>query len=277
MTDHEAGAYLDRIEAYTTKAVREAKVHTSWINPNQAYESAVSQFIRRLLDRAKPNAFLDDFHDFARTVAQLGIVNSLSQLLIKIVAPGIPDFYQGTERWDLSLVDPDNRHPVDFETRSRLLAALLEPRGPTDHRALVDELLRTRADGRIKLFVTTTALRYRREHAALFLEGSYQPLPGVGDRARHLLAFARSHQGRTVVAVVPRLIAGLLPDSDALPVGAAIWGNTRIEPPSDHQASSYRNVLTGELVRPVLVEGRPMCAMADLLATFPVALLETGP
>jgi (1->4)-alpha-D-glucan 1-alpha-D-glucosylmutase len=277
MSDREFAAYHDRIQAYMAKALREAKVHTSWINPNQPYEDAVKQFVRVLLDRTRRNAFLDDFLTFVATITQLGMYNALSQLVLKIAAPGIPEFYQGTELWDLSLVDPDNRRPVDYETRSRLLADLLRAVDSMDRRALIDDLLRNRTDGRIKLFVTATALRYRRDHARVFLTGAYRALNGFGSRERHVCAFARIHEGDTVVAVVPRLVAGLLPTPDTLPTGESIWGDTRIELPAAAPGSTYRNLFTGETVRPVLLDNRPMCAIAEILATFPVALLELVP
>lgn len=277
MTDQEFGQYHDRIQAYMTKALREAKVHTSWINPNHPYEDAVKQFVRALLDRTKPNAFLNDLRAFVAAVTQLGMYNSLSQLVLKTAAPGVPDFYQGSELWDLTFVDPDNRRPVDFETRDRLLSVLLQASASTDRHALIEDLLRNKADGRIKLFVTATALRYRRDHARVFLAGTYRPLNGFGVRERHLCAFARIHESETLVAVVPRLIAGLLPTPDALPIGEGIWGDTRLELPAIAPGSTYRNLFTGETVRPAPVDGRPMCAISKIFATFPVALLELVP
>jgi (1->4)-alpha-D-glucan 1-alpha-D-glucosylmutase len=277
ITDQELGQYHDRIQAYMTKALRETKVQTSWINPNHPYEDAIKQFVRVILDRTGRNAFLDDFRAFVTTVTQLGMYNALSQLVLKIAAPGIPDFYQGTELWDLCLVDPDNRRPVDYETRTRLLSDLLQASASTDRHALIEDLLRNRTDGRIKLFVTATALGYRRDHARLFLAGTYRPLNGLGVRERHLCAFARIHESETLVAVVPRLIAGLLPTPDTLPIGEGIWGDTRLELPAIAPGSMYRNLFTGETVRPVPVGGRPMCAISKIFATFPVALLELVP
>jgi (1->4)-alpha-D-glucan 1-alpha-D-glucosylmutase len=277
MSDREFNEYFDRLQAYMTKALREAKVHTSWINPNQPYEDAVRQFLRAILDRTKRNAFLDDFLGFVAAVTEIGIHNSLSQLVLKIAAPGIPDFYQGTELWGLSLVDPDNRRPVDYETRSRLLSDLLRAVDSTDRRTLIDELLQNRVDGRIKLFVTATALRYRRDHARMFLTGAYRPLNGYGSRERHVCAFARIHEDDAVVAVVPRLVAGLLPTPDTFPIGKSVWGDTHIELPAAAPGSAYRNLFTGETVRPAPVNDRSMCAIAEILATFPVALLELVP
>jgi (1->4)-alpha-D-glucan 1-alpha-D-glucosylmutase len=274
MTERGRQEYHDRIQAYMTKALREAKVHTSWINPNQPYEDAVRRFITLILDQATSRAFLDDFGDFVARVSRVGVYNALAQQVVKIAAPGVPDFYQGTEFWDLSLVDPDNRRPVDYETRSRLLDELLQASAQADRRGFIEELMRTRTDGRIKLYVIMTALRYRRDHARLFLDGAYVPLDTFGLQHRHLCAFARTHEDRTVVAVVPRLVATLLPDADTLPLGTAVWGDTALGlPPGDH-GPPYRNLFTGETVAPITLEGRPLLLASDLFATFPVALLE---
>ncbi|MFQ5781143.1 MAG: malto-oligosyltrehalose synthase, partial [Nitrospiria bacterium] len=167
------GGFRDRIQRYMTKALREAKSHTSWIDQNGAYEEAVHAFIETILDRSSPNPFLDDFLHFHAKVAEYGIYNALSQTLVKITAPGIPDFYQGSALWDLRLVDPDNRGAVNYEVRSRLLANLhARCKGNVVNRKrLVRELIKTRTDGRIKCYVTATALHYRRVHPSLFLEG----------------------------------------------------------------------------------------------------------
>jgi (1->4)-alpha-D-glucan 1-alpha-D-glucosylmutase len=166
---------------------------------------------------------------------------------------------------------------VDFETRDRLLSDLLQASSSTDRHALIQDLLQNSANGQIKLFVTATALRYRRDHARLFLDGAYRPLNGFGVRERHLFSFARTYEDKTVVAVVPRLVVGLLPEPFTLPLGNGVWGDTRLELPAAAPGAIYRNLFTGETVRPVPVEGRPMCAIAEVLATFPVALLERLP
>ncbi|MFQ5780521.1 MAG: malto-oligosyltrehalose synthase, partial [Nitrospiria bacterium] len=166
-------AFRGRIQRYMTKALREAKIHTSWIDQNGVYEEAVHAFIETILNRSSPNPFLDDFLRFQAKIAEYGIYNALSQTLIKITAPGIPDFYQGSALWDLRLVDPDNRGPVDYEARSRLLANLhARCKGDiVNRKRLVRELIKTRTDGRIKCYMTATALHYRRVHPSLFLEG----------------------------------------------------------------------------------------------------------
>lgn len=271
--EREADEYRDRIQTYIAKALREAKVHTSWMNPNQPYEDAVRRFIALILDRSKSNAFLADLAAFAARITQVGVWNSLSQLVLKIAAPGVPDFYQGTELWDLSLVDPDNRRPVDYEIRSRFLDELSRA---TERGPLIDELVATRADGRIKLYVTMTALRYRREHPRVFQEGAYVPLETLGERRQHVVAFARADQGETIIAVVPRLVATLSAHMDALPLGSGVWEDTALRVP-DRPGASYRNLFTEETVAPRTIDGRPALLASDVFARLPVALLELRP
>ncbi|MEW6681445.1 MAG: malto-oligosyltrehalose synthase [Nitrospirota bacterium] len=267
-------AFHDRIQQYMTKALREAKVHTSWINPNQPYEDAVARFISTILDRGSARAFLEDIARFVARVSPLGIYNSLAQQVLKIAAPGVPDFYQGTELWDLSLVDPDNRRPVEFERRVSLVEDLQQRSAAGNRRALAEDLVRTRTDGRIKLFVIMTALRYRRHHAPLFLDGSYVPLDTVGARRRHVVAFARTHRDRMIIAAVPRLVATLLPDADALPHGSAVWGDTGIRLPPTRPDSTFHNLFTGEPVTATIIDGQPALRASEVFSTFPVSLLE---
>jgi (1->4)-alpha-D-glucan 1-alpha-D-glucosylmutase len=170
MNDSQYRTFCERIQGYMEKALREAKVHTSWLNPYPAYDSAVHKFIEAILDRTRPNPFLDDMLAFHQGVATYGVYNSLSQVLCKIAAPGVPDFYQGAELWDFSLVDPDNRRAVDYDHRRFLLEDIDRTIVQADDRpAAVRELLARAVDGRIKLYLIMTALRYRRDYASLFL------------------------------------------------------------------------------------------------------------
>ncbi len=275
MDDRGYGLFHDRIQQYMAKALRESKVNTSWINSNEAYEEAVRRFIEQILDRSTANPFLDAFLPFQRKVAEYGFYNSLSQVLIKAVAPGVPDFYQGTELWDLSLVDPDNRRPVDFEARTRLLAELQQRCAAGANRVeLVKELLDAREDGRIKLYVTMTVLHYRKASAELFQEGEYVPLAARGSKKDHVCAFARLHGDHAVVAVTPRLVAGLLSDKIEPPVGRAVWGDTMVTAPSWRPGSRYRNVLTDETLVSSTVEEKQALSLAEVCGRFPVALLE---
>jgi (1->4)-alpha-D-glucan 1-alpha-D-glucosylmutase len=269
----ELPAFRDRIEAFMIKAVRQGKEQSSWRRPEPAYEEAVTKFVRRVLEPAESEVFLADLARFARRIATLGTANGLAQLAFKICAPGVPDVYQGCELWDLSLVDPDNRRPVDFEHRRRLLTELreefadLESRGPEVWLRLVEDW----QDGRIKLFVTWKLLRLRREEPRLFLEGRYLPLSVSGDRAPHACAFARQLSGPTLIVAAPRLCAGLPGADSHLPVGAATWGDTRVQCPDDG-ATWYRHVLTGARI-PVRREGpAPALAASDLFADLPVGV-----
>jgi (1->4)-alpha-D-glucan 1-alpha-D-glucosylmutase len=270
------GSFCERIQAYALKALQEAKVHSSWVNPNKPYEDALRRFIEAILDRSRPNPFLDDFLPFQERIGQYGLWNSLAQVVLKIAAPGIPDFYQGTELWDLSLVDPDNRRPVDFEARAGALAAfgqVSEAAGPERGR-LARELLAARADGRIKLYVTMVGLTYRRAHPALFQEGEYVPLETGGYHRARLLAFTRIHRDEAVVAVVPRLLAGLGSDPLAPPTGSDVWKDTWVTVPSWRPDTRYLNLFTGELLPVRAEDDRQTLPLAEIFGEFPVALLE---
>lgn len=276
LNDTEYQAFCQRILAYMTKAVKEAKIHTSWVNPHQGYESAVADFIQAILDRTKPTPFLEDFLPFQDTIAHYGLINSLSQVLLKIASPGIPDFYQGTELWDFSLVDPDNRRPVDYTLRTRQLADLQRACADAgaDRRSLVRGLLETRTDGRIKLYLTASALDFRRAHATLFSEGDYVPLECRGSKREHLCAFTRIYRDQAIVAVVPRLVVGLVPNAKSLPIGPEVWGDTWVTVPSWKRQSEYRNLLTGETHLSTAVEESQALNLAQVFGELPVALLE---
>jgi len=262
-TDEETrGCFLERMLAYTTKALREAKVHTSWLSPDEDYERAVADFVRAILDRGRANVFLQAFEPFQARVAQTGIFNSLSQLLVKITAPGVPDFYQGTELWDLNLVDPDNRRQVDYDRRRRALADVA--------RCSPGALLEQRADGRIKMFVMTRALAARAGLRDVYDEGKYRALPTTGSRRECVFAFARGGQA---ITCVPRLLTTLTPDGAAAPVGRAIWGDTRIELPDSVPGRAFRDVFTGATVDVEETGGERTIAAGAAFEQFPVALL----
>ncbi|WFU42962.1 malto-oligosyltrehalose synthase [Bradyrhizobium sp. CB82] len=191
--------FIDRIQAYALKAAREGKEETSWLNPNEAYEQGLRNFIAKLLDPTVSAEFLDALQTLARRVALLGALNSLSQLTLKAALPGVPDFYQGTEFWDLSLVDPDNRRPVDFAARGDALASLKNPDW--------DSLGRHWQDGRLKLAWTQRLLELRAELADVFTRGDYHPLDVSGPHGDHVIAFARRHGRDAAVILVGRLFA----------------------------------------------------------------------
>jgi (1->4)-alpha-D-glucan 1-alpha-D-glucosylmutase len=264
--------YTKRIEAYMTKAVREAKLRSSWANVNVAYEDAVKQFVQAILESRPGNVFLADLSASAKQLAYFGLLNSLSQALCKHVAPGVPDTYQGTEVWDFSLVDPDNRRPVDYALRSRLLEEIQALRGAATP-AAARELLTHLNDGRAKLYVIWRALELRGSEEALFARGDYLPLKVVGARAAHLCAFARRHEGRVIIALVPRLYWRLLAERGREPLGAAVWSDTEVEMPTGCQATHFDGALVAGRVRVQERGERRVLAVAEALASFPVALL----
>jgi (1->4)-alpha-D-glucan 1-alpha-D-glucosylmutase len=268
--------YIERIGSYMLKATREAKVNTSWISPNEAYEKATRGFLVAILAESPRNLFLGDFVPFARRVADLGIWNSLSQTLLKLTSPGVPDIYQGSELFDFRLVDPDNRQPVDYARRREMLESLHEEVDGAggDLRQLAAELVAARADGRIKLLLIQTLLNYRREHPGLFTTGEYRPLEAVGARREHVCAFARRLGDSLVLVAVPRLVAGLTSPQFGPPLGAEIWGDTRFIFPPDLSVTRCVNLLTGETLEGSASAPQPDLPLASIFATFPVAVLE---
>ncbi len=268
-------SFVQRIQEYMVKALREAKIHSSWLNPDEEYEQAARDFISKIL--APDGAFTKDFVEFQAPIARAGMFNSLSQTLLKIAAPGVPDFYQGTEIWDFSLVDPDNRRPVDYEHRKRLLDSLRDGQAGA-RTSMAGDLLSSATDGRIKMFVTTGALNYRQNNRDLFERGEYLPLQASGERERHVVSFARRIGDKTAIVIATRFFMRL---THGAPVGREAWGDTAILM-SDELAGSYRDVFTGSVVcarkRPDGHEGGDEAGnelpVAEALAHLPVALLE---
>jgi (1->4)-alpha-D-glucan 1-alpha-D-glucosylmutase len=290
--DRPAGApvsdrYVERIQHYMIKALREAKRHTSWIAEHQEYESAVTRFIARMLNGPGAKRFVPAFEPFARRAAALGAAYSLGQVLLKLASPGVPDIYQGTEFWTLTLVDPDNRQPVDFGAREQALSSLGPLLTGCDDPATRDELpdlarrVRDLAarwpDGHVKMYVTAAGLRLRRAHRELFLAGHYDPLPTGPASAEHLVAFARTAGDQTVIAVASRLVGAMSPDSP-WPASAVAWRSEAIQLPAALAAGEYVDVFTGTSHRPAIgADGQGSLAAADLLGALPVALLWKRP
>jgi (1->4)-alpha-D-glucan 1-alpha-D-glucosylmutase len=266
-------AYRERIERYMLKAVREAKVHSSWINPDAEYEAAVSGFVTGLLGRADGNLFLDDLRGQAALIAWFGMLNSLAMTLIKFASPGVPDLYQGNEIFDLSLVDPDNRRPVDYALRRRLLDSLatLAGAGGEVLAARVRELFDSPYDGRTKLWIVWRALGLRRADPLLFEQGDYVALEVSGAKAAHVVAFARRHEESVLIAIAGRLFATLLGEAGRLPLGEAVWGDTAVKLGELAENRPLVNALTGECIAPG--EGGRL-PLAKALASFPGALLR---
>lgn len=277
LTADEHEALLARIEAYMLKAVREAKQHTSWINPSMPYEDGLSLFIRKILNLSDKNAFLADFLPFQQRVAYWGMFNSLSQILLKLTVPGVPDIYQGNELWDFSLVDPDNRRPVNYTQRQHLLkemeayAAIPQDALAKQVRRLLDHL----TDGRAKLYLTWRLLHSRQRWPAVFQEGAYMPLATAGARKDHLCSFARYTDDISLIIAAPRWFSRLVPAAlGQLPLGDIVWGATTIEVPNLAAGMRSVNVLTGEIVEVVQTNEVPELVVSALFTSFPVALLQ---
>ena len=259
--------YRTRISRYMIKALREAKVNTSWANAERAVRRAREHIRARGSDRRPRNPFLDDLDEFVGSIALPGS-ECLGQTLLKLTSPGVPDIYQGNEVWDFSLVDPDNRRPVDYRSRAALLAALEEA---AEDEARVPELLRelleSLGDGRAKLYTIWRALAFRNEQPELFARGSHEPIAVHGTRAEHVVSFARRHEGARAVVAVGRWFASL-PRHVRDGAAGFEWGDTVLAlPPGE-----YRNLLSS---RTVVVRDAGLRA-DELFADFPVALLRAG-
>jgi (1->4)-alpha-D-glucan 1-alpha-D-glucosylmutase len=266
--------FTARIRAYMEKATREAKVHTSWINPDAEYDAGLARFVDSVLEPSEGNEFLADFLALQPIVARMGMVNALAQTLVRLTAPGVPDVYQGREMWDFSLVDPDNRRPVDYQLRGRCLAELSERLTDGDPRELAAELVETWEDGRIKLYVTWRALRLREALEGLFATGEYVPLTPGGDAAEHVFAFARRTEDAAVIVAVPRLLATLMRRKDFALPDADAWKSTTIGGPEDVLGGRWRNAFTGEKVEARKTDEGAALAAERVFRGFPVALLE---
>jgi (1->4)-alpha-D-glucan 1-alpha-D-glucosylmutase len=276
MDEVEAETFKKRIKDYMLKAAREAKANTSWISPNTTYEEGLLKFVGAILSPFSENQFLRDFVPFQEKLSYLGMLNSISQSLLKITCPGIPDFYQGTELWDFSLVDPDNRSPVNFEIRRKRLAAL-KKRMELAGSALpefVRDLVRKWRDGSVKLYVTMKALHFRRENRLLFQEGSYIPLVGSGDLKEHLCAFARRGGEEVVLVAVPRFLSGLIRNLEEIPLGESIWKDSCLLLPEEISGKTFRNIFTGETLQQTETNRERALPLCQVFSNFPVAMLE---
>ncbi len=249
--------YVERMQEYIIKVAREASRFTNWVNPNEAYEEASRAFVSGTLDAKRSAAFLDDFRTFVEARIDPGLINGLSQQVLKLTSPGVPDIYQGTEFWDDSLVDPDNRRPVDFDARTEALAG--------QESVPLGDLVERRTDGRIKLAVTSRLLAIRREHKALFAEGDYVPVHAEGRAAEHLVAFLRKHGGMELLVVVPHLVMKLAGSGDVL--DPQIWDGTTIPDAGDgvwRDLLGDREIAAGDL------------AVGELFETLPLSVLIRG-
>jgi len=248
--------YIGRIQAYMGKALHEAKLNTSWIQPNEEWDAAMHDFVRRILDSSPRNKFLPNFLSVVQEIARLGAINSLTQTLLKLTSPGVPDIYQGNETWDFSLVDPDNRRPVDYQRRREMLESLS---ASTPH-----ELIQNWPDGRIKMFLTQRVLQLRREHVDLFQRGEYLALAANGTFAECCVSFARRFGNQWIVVIAPRLSSRL----GFPPVGER-WKDTALELPETLSFENAHNLFTCH----DLHHERRQISIADAITILPFAVI----
>ncbi len=274
MDPPEEDGFINRIQEYMVKALREAKVNSSWISPNLPYEEALAQFITGILHPTS-HPFVKDFEPFQKKISYFGMFNSLSQTLLKMTSPGVPDFYQGSEIWNFTLVDPDNRKPVDFEFRRKLLDALKKKMITfgSDRPGFARELMNEWADGSIKLYVIFIALNYRKQNRELFSDGDYVGLADSGTSNKNVCAFARQREGKVVLIIVPRFLAHLT-RVDEDPLGGKAWGDSSIILPADITGEKFGNVFTGETMEVIHGDGMKQLPLSEVFANFPVAMLE---
>ncbi|WP_018479144.1 malto-oligosyltrehalose synthase [Pontibacter roseus] len=256
---------VERVQEYLVKAFREAKENTNWSEPNEAYEEAAKNLVQKLL--LEDEAFLDSFMPFFSRAAHLGWIYSLCQTLLKTTCPGVPDVYQGCELWDFSLVDPDNRRPVDYDLRREFLQDI-QARENQDTQALLAEMLQSPEDAKVKLYLLYKVLHLRQEQKALFDKGNYIPLTLSGKHRNHAIAFARQQEGAWCLVVVPRLLASLVSESE-LPLGEQVWEDTAVVLPSE-APQQWQHLFSNHQV-----EGQQEIPLATLFKSFPVALITS--
>lgn len=266
-----ADSLLQRLQDHVVKATREASVHTRWTRPNLMHEQALSKFVENILNPRRNQAFLADFLALHESVSFFGMMNSLSQTLLKITCPGVPDFYQGSEFWDLRLVDPDNRRPVEFDLWTSALNVLEQdsPRDPIESAA---EMLAHWPDGRVKLWLTHKVLRFRAQHQELFTEGEFVPLDSSGEQAKRVVSFLRRGGHEWALVVVPRWLAHARCMQGSIP-SPEFWADTVVHLPMPGPAC-WRNTLTNEQVLHAGSNGHNCIKVGEVLRHFPVALLS---
>ncbi|MGD0075848.1 MAG: malto-oligosyltrehalose synthase [Candidatus Binataceae bacterium] len=271
MTPSEYETFVKRIQDYMLKAAKEAKLRTSWISPNHRHDHGLAEFVRLVLEARSTNGFVADFVSFRQPVAMAGMLNSLSQTLLKICSPGVPDLYQGTELWDDNLIDPDNRRPVDFAVRRAMLEEISRD-AEAEPFALLKKLLARPCDGRVKMYVTRCALQFRRKHHALFATGAYLPLQASGERARNVISFARRSGSQQVIIAAGRFFMSLGVTANSFP-DRDQWANTTLAMPPDFACERYTNLFTDCKVDSRLRNGARHVPMDELFAHMPVAML----
>lgn len=263
--EQESPSLLKRVQEHILKATREAMVHTRWTRPNQPHEGALLKFVERILSAQENRDFLQDFRAFQEKVAYFGMINGLSQALLKIASPGVPDFYQGSEFWDLRLVDPDNRGPIDFKKRASALESLVNADSANGLRNLMDSW----QDGCIKLYLIWKAISFRRDHADLFREGELIPLQAWGAHSRHVVAFIRKKKDSFVLAAIPRWLSQLPAKRNC----GIDWGETMLNLPANSPAE-WNNILAPGTLLSESGTSQPRLRVDDLFPEFPVAFFH---
>lgn len=254
-----------RLENYMIKAVREAKTHTSWINVNVEYENALIEFIRRVLNSPETHLFWKEFLPFQKEVALRGYINSISQIILKFTCPGVPDIYQGTELWTYNLVDPDNRGTIDYKKPRELLNEVK----PLLRQEITDySVFMPMESGKMKLFITSTLLNFRKNNYHLFKWGNYIPLPVEGDKFENIVAFVRNYNNKAVIVIVPRLVYHMVSFETPVPLREEAWKNTKIILPKDLNDYTWQDVLTKRLFAPCETQN-----LSSVLNTLPAAVL----
>jgi len=257
---------LERILAYLLKASKEGKIYTSWIDPNVAYENALTEFVKDLFSDTK---FIKDFTEFQARIALYGAYNSLSQLLLKLTIPGVPDIYQGTEIWNFRLVDPDNRKTINYTQYNAQLDMILALKDSELSAWIQDALTKNLYDGRIKMYILHRSLVFREHVLDLFEKGEYVPLLASGKKAKSVVTFARRDYGsREVVVVTSRFFTEL---TQKVPVADA-WKETYIT--IDGKPRRFKNALTSEIVESGVVSDRTVLLLEKVFSNLPFALLE---
>jgi len=258
-------SYIERIQQYALKAAREAKQYTSWLSPVVPYEEGIQKFVANILAQDESNHFVEEVDTFVKRIAEPAIWTSLSQLVLKALCPGVPDIYQGTEYWDLTLVDPDNRRPVDYDRRSAQLNSIVEEIGSGQPLDALRRAIEQRHDGTLKLHALAVLLRIRKRFKELAAGGDYLPIAARGQKSRHLIAFTRRHGSQCLLVVVPRLIMTLC--GEQMPIGENVWADTAFDLPDFLHGTKMQNVFTTAELAP-----RSELKVAEALSAFPVGV-----
>ena len=259
----EVPQFKSRMRTFLPKALREGKIHSTWRKPDADYEGAVFAFYEALFIEAPENKFLPDFRKLQQKIAFFGMLNSLTQITLKITCPGIPDVYQGNEAWQFDLVDPDNRHAVDFNHLEKLLDSATQANAEKN-------LLASWTDGRIKLYLTYQLLNFRRAQADLFSAGDYIPLEVTGAKQQHVIAFARRHENRWLLVIAPRWCVGLC-EINQLPLGATIWDDTQVILPPE-APRQWQSILTPAAIKSTQETGVNFYLASQLFDELPVGV-----